>query len=345
MILKYSEVYLGMRHRVQKGNGSYEGGLTYYLQKAFRAKWVVVLACLLLSFYGVEIYMFNVVVESVSVNWHISPPIIIGLLLALTFFAVKGGIRRVASICSKIIPLFLLLFLGMSFWTLAMHFEKIPAMFRLIFESAFTPKAAIGAFAGSSVMMALSMGMSRSCYSSDIGIGYASIIHAASSNPSAQSQASLAFFSVIIDTLVVFTLSIMVILITDIWKMPLDAALMVQTAFARYFPFVHIFMPIYLFILGYTTIISFYAVGEKCLRFVFPKRGRLVFNCYAIMAFILFSFIKGTIVFTLLSLAGGGLLIINLIAIFKLRNEIDFSLPAPQQAPQLAQTEQIEPVG
>ncbi|NGX45126.1 MAG: Amino-acid carrier protein AlsT [Chlamydiae bacterium] len=345
MILKYSEIYLGMRYRVKNKDGGYDGGPMFYLQKAFRGKWIAVLACLLLSFYGVEIYMFNVVVESVSVNWHVSPLLVIAVLLVLTFVAVSGGIRRVATISAKIIPLFLLLFLAMSFWTMGMNLEKIPAMFRLIVESAFTPQAGMGAFAGSSVMMALSMGISRSCYSSDIGIGYASVIHATSSNPSAQKQASLSFFSIILDTLVVFSLSIMVVLVTDIWKMPIDAALMVQTAFARYFPFVHIFMPIYLFILGYTTIISFYAVGEKCLRFVFPKRGRLIFNGYAAVAFIAFSFVDGRAVFTLLSLAGGGLLMINLIAIFKLRKEIDFTLPAPQQTPQLIQTEQIEPAG
>jgi AGCS family alanine or glycine:cation symporter len=343
MILKYSEIFLGMRHRVKSTEGTFEGGPMHYLQKAFKGKWVAITACLLLGFYGVEIYMFNVVVESVSVNWQISPLIVIGALLGLTLFAVSGGIRRVAEISSKIIPLFLLFFLIMSFWTLGMNLEKLPAMFRLIISSAFTPQAGVGAFAGSSVMMALSMGISRSCYSSDIGIGYASVIHAASSNTSAQTQASLSFFSIILDTLVVFTLSIMVVLVTEIWKMPIDAALMVQTAFARYFPYVHIFMPIYLFILGYTTIISYYAVGEKCLRFVFPKRGRLIFNLYAAVAFVLFSFIEGRAVFTLLSLAGGALLVINLIAIFRLRNEIDFTLPIPQPAPQSIQIEQIEP--
>lgn len=327
MLLKYSEIFLGMRYRKLNANGGYDGGPMHYLQKAFRGKWLAILSCILLCLYGVEIYMFNVVVESISVNWHLSPFVVIPALLALTFLAVSGGIRRVAEISCKIIPLFLLLFLAMSFWTILMNFEKVPAMFRLIFQSAFTPQAGIGAFAGSSVMMALSMGMSRACYSSDIGIGYASVIHATSGSKSPSTQASLSLFSIVLDTLIVFTLSIMVVLVTDVWKMPINAAIMVQTAFARYFPFVYIFMPIYLFILGYTTIISFYAVGEKCARFVFPKQGKFIFMTYAILAFIGFSFLDGTVVFTVLSLVGGALLIINLAAIFRLRKEISFELP------------------
>lgn len=36
MLLKYSEVYLGMIHRVKNANGGYDGGPMFFLKKAFK---------------------------------------------------------------------------------------------------------------------------------------------------------------------------------------------------------------------------------------------------------------------------------------------------------------------
>ncbi len=109
MLLKYSEVYLGILHRVPNKSGSYDGGPMFFLKKAFNVKWIPALVCVLLCIYGVEVYMFTVIIDSISLNWHINKFILVCMLLVLTFFAVAGGIKRVGDMCSKIIPLFLIL--------------------------------------------------------------------------------------------------------------------------------------------------------------------------------------------------------------------------------------------
>ena len=70
MLIKYSEVYLGVRFRVANRHGSYDGGPMYYLQELSRFRgWLPAVVCILLALYGTEVYMFRVVTDSIVVNW------------------------------------------------------------------------------------------------------------------------------------------------------------------------------------------------------------------------------------------------------------------------------------
>lgn len=326
MLLKYSEVYLGMVTRVRNNQGGYDGGPMYFLQRAFKFRWIPTLICVLLCIYGVEVYMFSVIVDSISLNWQVNRYLLIGALIFISLLAAAGGVKRVGQICSKVIPLFILLYVGMSLWVIFQNLEKIPGLFAFIFQAAFTPQAAIGAFAGSSVMLTISMGMSRGCYAADIGIGYASVIHSESNTRYPTKQASLAIFGIFLDTFVVCTVSMFLVLVTDLWKEPIETALMVQSALGNYFPYMKFFMPFFLFLLGYTTIIAYFTVGLKCAQFISPKRGKLLYYLYALVAFILFSFVNSAQALTVMSLAGAMLLILNLAGIYRLRKDISFTL-------------------
>ena len=40
MLIKYAEVYLGLKFRVLNGDGGYDGGPMYYLQRIWKSAWV-----------------------------------------------------------------------------------------------------------------------------------------------------------------------------------------------------------------------------------------------------------------------------------------------------------------
>lgn len=326
MLIKYSEVYLGMIHRVKNPRGGYSGGPMFFLKKAFNNSWVASIVCFLLCIYGVEVYMFSVVVESMTTNWMLNKYLVIAALLLLTLIVVRGGIKRIGKICSSVMPFFLLLYVFMSLWIIGHHIDRLPDVFAAIVKGAFTAQAATGAFAGSTIILTISLGLSRGCYSGDIGIGYSSIVHSESSAVHPAKQASLGVFGIFLDVFLVCTLSILLVLVTDTWKMPVDTTLMVQMALEKSFPYMNIFMPFLLLLLGYSTIIAYFAVGIKCAEYLFPKRGRLIYYTYAIAAFILFSFFDPVHALTAMSLSGAFLLIINLTGIYRLRKEIKFDL-------------------
>jgi AGCS family alanine or glycine:cation symporter len=328
MLIQYSEIYLGMKTRVPNRQGSFDGGPMYFLPKAFHVQWIAPVVCFLLAFYGVEIFMFNVMVESIAVNWEIDKIVVTAALLIATLSVALGGINRVGEVCSALIPLFILLYIGMGCFLLYTHWEQFPAVLGAIFKGAFTYQAAEGAFAGSAASLTISMGLSRGAYSGDIGIGYNAVIHAESSTRSFGKQASLGVVAIFIDTFVICTLSIFIVLLTGEWKSGIGSALMVQEALSYHFPYMNFFMPLFLFLLGYTTILAYFVVGVKCARFLSPRYGPPLYYAYAAVALPLFAFVDPASAFSVMSLAGAALLICNLIGMFMLRHEVRFELDA-----------------
>jgi AGCS family alanine or glycine:cation symporter len=311
---------------VKNAEGSFDGGPMYFLPPAYKGKWIAFVMAFLLCIYGVEFFMFNVMADSISVNWNIDERIVVVILILAILIVATGGIRRVGEVCSAIIPLFIIMYLGMGFWVLATHLLEIPEVFRLIFEGAFSPQAAIGGFAGSTVSLTISMGLSRGAYSGDIGVGYTSIIHAESRTTHFGRQASLAIVGIFLDTFVICSTSIFLVLLTGHWKAGIDSTLMVQEALGLTFPYMQFFMPFFLFLLGYTTILAYFVVGVKCAKFISPKKGPLIYYLYACITLPLFAFVDAKQAFVVMSLSGALLLLFNVFGMILLRKEVRFNL-------------------
>lgn len=326
MLVKYAEVYLGMKYRVKTSDEGYTGGPHYYLKKVFKTSFVPTLVAVLLCLYGVEVYQFSVVSHSISYNFGLNHLAVTLFLLVIVLFAGWGGVKRVGNISAWIIPLFVIIYVGMGAWVLILNFSQLGGVFMEVFHYAFTPAGAMGGFVGSGLMLTLSQGVKRGCYTGDVGVGYASVIHSESSVIRPEKQASLVIFDIFIDTFIICTTSVVLILTTGVWSQPLEAPLLVQTALGQYFSHMDFFMPFFLFLLGYSTINAYFVVGMKCAHFISPRFGKIVFNLYAAVILTTFSFIDTLQAQTLMAIVGGLLLVFNCWGIFKLRHEIGFDL-------------------
>jgi AGCS family alanine or glycine:cation symporter len=232
----------------------------------------------------------------------------------------------VGNISSIIIPIFVVIYVGMGLWVIALNFHQLGGLLLDVFHYAFTTTGAFGGFVGSTLMLTISQGVKRGCYTGDVGVGYASVIHSESSVIRPEKQASLAIFDVFLDAFIICTTSIILILSTGVWAEPMDASLLVQTALGHYFSHMNFFMPFFLFLLGYSTINAYFVVGLKCAAYISPKWGRFFFNLYAIVSLTLFSFVDSVHAQTLMAIAGGLLLVINSYGIFKLRSDLSFDI-------------------
>lgn len=324
-IVKYAEVYLGLRYRVSNGQGGYSGGPMYFIQQVFKGSWAPISVALFLCLYGIEIYQFNVVTESIANNTGIYEPIIAVVFLLLILYAVAGGVARVGAISSAIIPVFVLLYVGMGLWVVLHNLHAIPGVLKEVFAGAFTGHAAIGGFIGSTLMKTMSQGIKRGCYASDIGAGYASVIYSESSVKVVEKQAALVIFDVFIDTFLICTTSVILILVTGVWKEPMDASMLVQTALGNYFPYMNFFMPFFLFMLGYSTINAFFFVGLKSAEFIGSKRGKYAYYAFAVAMFFIFSMVGTLQAQIVMTIAGGLLLVSNCFTIFMLKDRISFN--------------------
>jgi len=327
-LIKYAEVYLGIKFRIDDGDKGHHGGPMIYLQRAFQNRWLSrslpFIYCILLAIYGVEIATFVITVDVLSDTFHWYRPLVLGVTLFLTLYGGFGGLHRLANISTAMMPPFILGYIFCCLYVIGLHISLLPHVLGEVFVSAFTGHAAVGGFAGSSMLMAMQLGTARAVYSGDLGIGYDSIVQSSSRANDPKTQAALSIFGVATDA-VVCTMSMLVVLVSGIWKDPgVQACHAVSTVFARFFPHVDKMMAVLIFIAGYTTVIAYLTVGEKAMRYLFPQWGRRVYFVYAVVAFVAFSFLDQTRALTVMMISGGLLMLTNLSGIWKLRHEIRY---------------------
>jgi AGCS family alanine or glycine:cation symporter len=324
MLVKYSEIFLGIKYRIHDKKHGYDGGAPHYLMRAFNKKWISIIFCLLMCIYGAEIYQFKVV-EDIFVNtFGLNRCLAILVLLSGTIYVTLGGIKRLSVICTILMPFFLLTYTGVCLYTLCHSNVDFFALLATICKSAFSGHAAVGGFAGSTVVMAVHHGMARAVYSGDIGIGYDAIIQAETRITDPCVQARTAVFSLFTDC-AICTLTILLVLCTGQWCVGHDNAFdCVVAALMGHFPNAKFLMAIFFFLVGWTTVLGYLAVGMKSAKAISLEKGRFFYLIYAIVAFTTFSFVDQSTALTVMSVSGGLLLCINLFGIFKLRNELKF---------------------
>ncbi len=325
-LMKYAEVYIAMRTRRVTPEGDLKGGPMYFLRDAFQSKIPATLFCLFMCLYGVEIYQFSVVVDvGVSVLPFEKFTLAVALIV-MVILAELGGTKRIGAISGMLVPIFIVAYIAMGAYIFVNNLSVFPSLIKDVFASAFTVRAAEGAFIGSTLLTTISQGIRKGCYSSDVGVGYASIIHSQSSEKVPERQASLLIFEVFMDTFMVCTMSVMVVLVTGVWKQAVPSSQLVQVALSQYFPYTEYFMPFFIFLLGYTTIITYFSAGMSTVQYLFPRWGRPVYYLYAIGAFTVFSFAETHEAIAVMACVQFGLLMLNTLGIWRLRKLLTFDM-------------------
>lgn len=123
-------------------------------------------------------------------GFGLDPRISVAVLGVTCFATIFGGLKRISAVMEKIVPFMALLYILGGMGILLIHLADVPKAFWLILESAFTPTAAVGGFAGATVKDALRYGIARGLYSNDAGTGYGIIAHASARTDHPVRQAS-----------------------------------------------------------------------------------------------------------------------------------------------------------
>jgi AGCS family alanine or glycine:cation symporter len=297
----------------------------YYLQAAFKTKFFAYAATILLCFYGIETLQFLILVDRIEHSFELDRTLIIGALLVLVLYTTLGGINRLANVCTILMPVFMVIYIGCSLYIIGSNATHLPDFFYLVLSTAFTGHAAIGGFAGSTMLLGVYLGMSRTVYSGDIGIGYDSIVQSETRIVNPRQQATLAIYALFTDTVICLLTNTM-LGVSGAWNTlnHLNPSDIVASVLSEYFPYSDLFMTILMFFAGFTTIIAYLAAGTKCARFLYPKYGKRIYLLFSIFSFIFFCNFSQEKVMILMSMTGGLLVLLNLAGIFKLRKEIEF---------------------
>ena len=219
MTTKYVEVTLGHKYRTKLNDGSISGGPMYYIEQGLKMKWVAILFAFLMMITAIgsgNMPQINNIALVMDSEFSV-PKLFTGLFLgALLWIIIIGGIKRIASVASKIIPIMGLIYLGGALIILIENYQNIIPSFNAIFAQVFTGSAAVGGFLGASFAMSLKYGVARGLYSNEAGQGSSPIAHASSKNKSID-QGVVSILEPFIDTIIVCSVTALVILSSGVW--------------------------------------------------------------------------------------------------------------------------------
>jgi AGCS family alanine or glycine:cation symporter len=277
MATKYAEAVLAVNYRETDAEGKKVGGPMYYIKNGLGRRWrpLAFLFALFgsLAGFGLANTVQSNTVSQVLLNNFNIPTIVSGVLMSLMVALVLlGGIKRIAQVAGKLVPLMTIIYLLSTMVILLINMTEIPAAFLLIIDSAFNGTAATGGFAGATVMLALRMGVSRGIFSNESGLGSAPIAHAAAETNNPVRQGTIAMLGTFIDTLIICTMTGLVLIVSGAWDSDLEGAAMTLMVFDSELPFGGNILSLCIILFAFTTMLGWSYYGERCAQFLLgPK--------------------------------------------------------------------------
>jgi len=223
MAMKFASCSLALKYRVIHEDGSASGGPMYYLEKGLGLKWLAVIfaLCAGLASFGIGCAvqansvadgLLTIVPDSIRqaqfdpdiplVGGRIILKPIIGVTLALLVGTViLGGIKRIARVAAKIVPLMCAIYVLCAMMILVKNFSDVR-----------------GGFFGFVMARTIEKGVARGVFSNESGLGSAPIAHAAARTHEMAREGFVAMLGPFIDTIVICTMTALVIIISGLWQ-------------------------------------------------------------------------------------------------------------------------------
>lgn len=277
MAIKYAEAILAVKYRTTDEYGEMCGGPMYFIEYGLGWKW---LACSFAifgaigAFGGGNMLQANSVADVMESMFGIDPwvsGVVVAVLCGLTLL---GGIKSIGKVAGYLVPFMAILYIGGALLILIKFYDKVPGAIGLIISSAFTGQAAVGGFLGSTILMAIQVGISRGLMTSEAGLGTASIAAAAARTDLPGRQALVSMTGCFLATIIMCTATGLVLAVTDVFGQEgLKGASMTLAAFQSVFPWGGMVVTIGLVLFAFTTLIGWAYYGEKCVEYLFGTRS------------------------------------------------------------------------
>ncbi|MCC3861185.1 alanine/glycine:cation symporter family protein [Pseudemcibacter aquimaris] len=220
MTTKFVEVSLSHKYRVTVEDGTVSGGPMYVMDNGLNWKPLAILFAATIAITSMgsgSMPQVNNMAQVLRETFNINEMVTGGVATTLLAFVIIGGVTRIASFTSKVVPIMAMLYLVGGFAVILTNYENIIPSFMTIFADAFTGSAAVGGFLGATFAFAFNRGVNRGLFSNEAGQGAAAIAHASAVTDEPVSEGVVALLEPFIDTIMICTLTGLVILSSGVW--------------------------------------------------------------------------------------------------------------------------------
>jgi AGCS family alanine or glycine:cation symporter len=306
MSSKFTECTLGVKYRKIDENGVVSGGPMYYLRDGLKKKGLKWLGAVLAGLFAVLVIggslgggnMFQAN-QSFSQLTFIAPGLAgygawYGVIVAiLVGVVIIGGIKSIASITDKIVPIMAIVYVGTALIIIFMNIQHTGDAFRLIYDGAFAADAIKGGIVG-----VLIVGFQRAAFSNEAGAGSAAIAHSAVKTDTPITEGFVSLLEPFVDTVVICTMTALVLIFTDTYNNPLglEGAQLTSQAFGSVFSWFPYVLVIAIFLFAFSTMISWSYYGLKGFDYLFGDLFFKLFGNKNAMKYTYFTIFLGFIV-------------------------------------------------
>ena len=292
MATKYAEGVLAIKYRTIDESGHVLGGPFYYIENGMGKNWRWLGK--IFAFFGAGVGLLGIgtftqvngitaaagnffdqnmehVINLFGNDYSIAV-VITGIILTICVaLVVLGGIQRIASVSSVIVPFMAVFYIIACIAILVLNAARIPAAFAEIIQSAFGLRAAAGGALGA-VLIAMQKGIARGIFSNEAGLGSAPIAAAAAQTKEPARQGLVTMTGTFLDPIIVCTRTGLCIVLTGSHTAGLEGVAVTTRAFQMGLPvpaqFSAFLLMMCLIFFAFTTIIGWNYYGERCLEYL-----------------------------------------------------------------------------
>lgn len=327
MATKYSESLLAIRYRNLDKRGEMIGGPMEYIEKGLNKKWMAILFAIFGSIAAIgtgNLVQVNSIAEAVSEVWKIDPWVSGFILALITASVVIGGIKTIGHVAGVLVPFMALMYIGAGLAIILINYEAVPSVFYEIFRSAFDVSSLAVGILGSTFMIAIQLGVSRSVFSNEAGLGISSIAAAAARTDVPGRQAMINMTGALISTVVVCTITGIAVAVTGVLGMEdqsgnaVNGAKLAIMAFQSVIPGGAYIVSIGLILFAFTTVLAWGYYGEKCFEYLLGESSVMIYRLLYCFIVIPGAALKLESVWYFADITNGLMAIPNLIALVAL---------------------------
>lgn len=322
----FAESTLAQIYKVRNGK-NFHGGPAYYIRSALKNKPLAIAfsVSLVLTFALVfNSVQSNTIAQSLQTTFQTAPAAT-GLVLAgLTALIIFGGLKRIATFSAIIVPAFAIAYILVTFIVVILNIEKIPHVFALIFQDAFSWQKVTGGTLGAMIMI----GARRGLFSNEAGMGSAPNAAATAHTSHPIKQGYVQAFSVFIDTLVICSCTAFIVLLSDCAGSNAQGIALTQEALTQTLgKGGNYFISASVLLFAFTSIIGNYYYGQANVEFLSRKKSVMfIFRCAVSVMIFLGAIMQLQVVWNLADLCMTFMALINIYAILKLRKYVLLAL-------------------
>ena len=324
MATKYAEAILAVKYRVKDEKGEMCGGPMYFIREGLGWKWLAgsfALFGAVAALGGGNMLQSNSVADVMSTMFDLDPLWTGIIVAALTGLTLLGGIKSIGKVAGYLVPFMAIFYILGASVILVVSYDRIPEALYNIVHHAFNGQAAMGGFLGSSMLLAMQVGVSRGLMTSEAGLGTASIAAAAAKTDLPGRQALVSMTGSFLATIIMCSVTGLVLGVTDVLG-TLDSggklvngASMTVAAFESIFTGGGYVVTIGLVLFAFTTLLGWAYYGEKCVEYLFGVKSVAIYRCLFTLVIIPGAVLELSIVWKISDVFNGLMAFPNLIAI------------------------------